>query len=162
MPCTEERNTMTETERLAAIEEIRKLKAAYWRGVDMADGDLVRSILAEDCELDYMGCCTDPQTGADHMPAMNVVLRGRDSWISDAFEGPRVVTVHQGHQAEIEVTGQTSAKGIWVFTDRFFMPDGAPFSRLTGYGHYHDTYELQDGSWKLKTTRITRIRVEVS
>ena len=128
----------------------------------MADGDLVRSILAKDCVLDYMGCCTDPQTGIDHMPEMNVVLNGRDSWISDAFEGPKVVTVHQGHQAEIDVTGNTTASGIWVFTDRFFMPEGAPFSRLTGYGHYYDTYELEDGSWKLKTTRITRIRVEVS
>ncbi len=47
---------MTETERLAAIEAIRQLKARYWRGVDLGDGELVRSVLAEDCELDYHGC----------------------------------------------------------------------------------------------------------
>lgn len=153
---------MTETERLTAIEAIRNLKAAYWRGVDLGDGELVRSILAQDCVLDYMGCCTDPATGVDHMPVMNMVMTGRDSWNTGNLEGPRIVSVHQGHQAEIEVTGETTASGIWVFTDRFFMPEGAPFSRLTGYGHYHDTYEKQDGAWKLKTTRITRIRVEVS
>jgi hypothetical protein len=153
---------MTETERLAAIEEIRQLKAKYWRGVDSGDGDLVRSILAEDCVLDYLGCCTDPATGVDHMPEMNVVLRGRDSWISDAFEGPRVVTVHQGHQHEITVTGAAAAEGIWYFTDRFFMPAGAPFSRLVGYGTYHETYEKAADGWKLKTTRIERIRVETS
>ena len=39
---------MTEAERLGAIEEIRNLKAKYWRGVDFGDGALVRSILADD------------------------------------------------------------------------------------------------------------------
>ena len=153
---------MTENERLGAIEEIKQLKAKYWRGVDSSDGALVRSILAEDCELDYVGCCTDPVSGDDHMPAMNVVLKGRDSWISDALGKDRVVTVHQGHQSEIHVTGANTASGIWSFTDRFFMPAGAPFERLTGYGYYHDTYEKVGGEWMLKTTRISRIRVEVS
>lgn len=153
---------MTENERLAAIEEIRQLKAKYFRGVDTADGDLVRGILAEDCVLDYMGCCTDPATGTDFMPAMNAVLRGRDSWLSDAFKNAGIVSVHQGHNSEITVADETTAEGIWSFTDRFFMPPGADFSRLTGYGHYHETYEKAADGWKLKTTRITRIRVEVS
>lgn len=153
---------MTGTERLAAIEEIRNLKAKYWRGVDSGDGALVRSILAEDCVLDYVGCCTDPVTGIDHMPQMNVVMKGRDSWQTENLEGPRIVTVHQGHQAEIEVTGDTTASAIWVFTDRFFIPPGGAFTRLTGYGHYHETYECCGGKWYLKTTRITRLWVEVS
>ena len=149
---------MKERERLAAIEEIKQLKAKYWRGVDSGDGGLVRSILAEDCVLDYIGCCTDPKTGVDHMPAMNLVLTGRDSWLSDALS--EMVTVHQGHQNEIEITGETTASGVWSFTDRFFMPPGAPFERLVGYGYYHDTYEKVGGTWLLKTTRITRLRVE--
>jgi hypothetical protein len=153
---------MTQAERLAAIEEIRQLKAKYWRGVDASDGDLVRSILAEDCTLDYVGCCTDPASGTDFMPAMNVVLQGRDSWISNAFRDAGIVTVHQGHNSEIALTGENAASGIWSFTDRFFLPPGGPFTRLTGYGHYHDTYAKVDGGWKLQTTRITRLRVEVS
>lgn len=151
---------MTEGERAAAIEDIRDLKAKYWRGVDFADGALVRSILAEDCELDYRGCCTDPATGTDHMPAMNIVLKGRESWLAGALNG--LVTVHQGHQSEIDITGPDSATGIWVFSDRMFMPPGAPFARLTGYGHYHDTYTRTDGRWYLQTTRITRLRVETA
>ena len=153
---------MDEDRRLGAIEAIRQLKAKYWRGVDFADGDLVRSILAEDCELDYVGCCTDPATGIDHLPQMNVVLRGRDAWQTGTLEEPRVITVHQGHQHEITVTGDTAASGIWSFTDRFFMPAGAPFSRLVGYGHYHETYTRKADSWLLQTTRITRLWVEVS
>ena len=152
---------MTKKKRLTAIEAIRNLKAKYWRGVDLADGELVRSILAEDCVLDYRGCCTDPVTGIDHMPQMNLVMRGRSSWQTGNLEEPRLVTVHQGHQAEIEVKGD-GARAIWVFTDRFFMPRGSPFARLTGYGHYHETYEHSGGVWLLKTTRITRLWVEVS
>jgi len=42
------------------------------------------------------------------------------------------------------------------------MPSGAPFERLVGYGYYHETYEKIGSKWLLKTTRITRLRVEVS
>lgn len=150
---------MNESERLAAVEEIRQLKAKYWRGVDSGDGALVRSILAEDCVLDYIGCCTDPKTGTDHLPGMNLVLHGRESWLSDALS--EMVTVHQGHQSEIELTGKDTARGIWAFTDRFFLPPGGPFERLVGYGHYHDTYTKVAGCWLLKTTRITRLHVSV-
>lgn len=153
---------MKKSERLSAIEEIKQLKAKYWRGVDNADGQLVRSILAEDCVLDYVGCCTDPVTGTDHMPQMNMVMKGRDSWQTGNLEEPRLVTVHQGYQCEIEITGDDTASGVWSFTDRFFMPPGAPFERLTGHGYYHETYEKVGGTWLLKTTRITRLRVEVS
>ncbi len=153
---------MTETNRLSAIEDIRQLKAKYWRGVDTHDDELVRSILAEDCVLDYMGCCTDPVTGTDHMPVMNMVMKGREAWNTGNLEGPRTITIHQGHQSEISVTGETAAEGIWYFTDRFFLPTGGPFTRLTGYGTYHDTYEKAADGWKLKTTRIERFWVETS
>lgn len=66
--------------RLAAIEAIRQVKARYFRGVDDRNSSLVRSILAETCVLDYRGCCTDPVSGIDHLPAMNKVMRGRSSW----------------------------------------------------------------------------------
>jgi len=153
---------MTNMQHLSAMAEIREIKAKYWRGVDMSDGALVRSILAEDCVLDYMGCCTDPVSGVDHMPEMNMILRGRDAWPMGEITEPRAVTVHQGHQCEIKIASDFTATAIWAFTDRFFMPPGARFSRLTGYGHYHDTYRKHGGRWLLKTTRITRLWVETT
>ena len=152
---------MTETEQLAAIEAIKQAKARYWRGVDLCDGDLVRSVLAEDCELDYHGCCADPQSGIDHLPSMNMTLRGRDQWISDGMAKYGIVSVHQGHQSDIEITGPDTAKGIWAFTDRMYFPKGGAFTQLTGYGFYHETYIRAGGIWQIKTTRITRISVEV-
>lgn len=153
---------MTEAETLAATEEIKRVKARYFRGVDTADGELVRSILAEDCELDYVGCCTDPNTGADFMPAMNVVLRGRDKWTSDAFKKAGIVSVHQGYNADIEILSATTARAVWAMTDRLFMPPGAPYAAMIGYGYYHETYVKEAGAWKLKTTRIQRLRVETT
>ena len=72
-----------------------------------------------------------------------------------------IVSVHQGHNFELEFTSDTTAKGIWSMTDRLYFPPGGEFSLMTGYGHYHETYE-KVGHWMLKTTRITRIRVEAS
>ena len=152
---------MNDVERVSAVQEIKQLKAKYFRGVDTADGELVRSILAEDCVLDMMGCCTDPATGRDLFPAMNVVMRGRDSWISDGLSRYGIVSAHQGHNVEVEFTGETTANVIWSMTDRLWFPPGEEFSLLTGYGYYHDTCEKVDGSWKLKTSTIKRIRVEV-
>lgn len=152
---------MTETERLAAIEAIRDLKAKYWRGVDSGDAALVRSILAEDCVLDCTGCCTDPTSGIDFLPEMNVVMRGRDSWKGgEALAG--FVTSHQGHQAEIDITGPDSATALWTFTDRFFYPPGMKYRRFTGYGYYHDTYTRAPDGWKLQTMRFTRLWVEAA
>lgn len=151
---------MDTTERLAAIEEIRQLKARYFRGVDTGDGALVRSILAPDCELDYIGCCTDPKSGRDFLPAMNIVLRGRDNWVSDGLAKAGIVSVHHGHNGEIELTSPTTARAVWPMTDRLYMPEGAPCACMTGFGYYHETYEKIGGSWKLKTLRIERLRVE--
>jgi SnoaL-like domain len=153
---------MDPVEQLLATDEITQLKARYFRGVDTCDGDLVRGILAEDCELNYMGCCTDPKTGRDFIPAMNVILRGRSSWRSDGMSRLGIVSVHHGHNFELEFTSDTTARGIWSMTDRLYFPPGGQFSLLTGYGHYLETYERIGRRWMLKTTHITRIRVEAS
>jgi hypothetical protein len=60
----------------------------------------------------------------------------------------------------LEFTSDAAAKGIWSMTDRLYFPPGEEFSLMTGYGHYLETYEKVGGAWLLKTTRITRIRVE--
>ena len=147
---------------LKAIAEIARVKARYFRGVDTADSELVRDILAEDCVLDYMGCCTDPATGRDFMPAMNIVMRGSAAWSSTGLRAAGIVSVHHSHNGEINVTSATEANAIWSMTDRLFMPAGAGFAVMTGYGYYHETYAKIVGVWKIKTLRIQRIRVEAS
>jgi hypothetical protein len=75
----------------------------------------------------------------------------------DQFLGDRP-TVHQGHTPEIELTSDTTATGIWALADIVKLPDG---SDMYGYGHYHETYVKVDGAWKIKTSTLTRLRVDI-
>lgn len=153
---------MDEVERLSAIEAIKQVKARYFRGVDTGDGEMVRPILAEDCLLDYMGCCTDPTTGHDYLPAMNVVMKGRAAWSSGGLRDIGIVSAHHGHNSEIIIESPTTASAVWSMTDRLFMPSGAEYSVMSGYGFYHETYEKIDGNWLIKSLRIERTRVETA
>lgn len=153
---------MDEIERLAAIEAIKQVKARYFRGVDTGNGELVRSILAEDCVLDYMGCCTDPATGRDYLPAMNIVMKGRAAWSSGGLRDVGIVSAHHGHNSEITVESPISASAVWSMTDHLFMPPGGEFAVMTGYGFYHETYEKIGSQWLMKTLRIERTRVEAA
>lgn len=153
---------MQALDRLLAADAIRNAKARYFRGVDSGDGALVRSVLAENCVLDYRGCCTDRATGIDHLPAMNVVLNGRAAFRSGGLAKAGIVSVHQGHGADIKVASADEAEAVWSMTDRLFMPPGAPFRLLTGYGYYHETYVCDGEAWLIRTLRIERIRIEVA
>jgi hypothetical protein len=153
---------MNDVEQLQAIEAIKQVKARYFRGVDTSDGELVRGILADDCVLDYRGCCTDPKSGRDFLPAMNVVLRDSAAWSADGLSAVGIVSVHHGHNGDVTLISDTEASAIWAMTDRLYMPAGAPYSLMTGYGYYHETYVKVGGAWKIKTIRIKRIRVEAS
>jgi hypothetical protein len=68
-----------------------------------------------------------------------------------------VVTVHHGHTPEIELTSATTARGIWAMEDMLRWPDGR---EMHGYGHYHETYELVEDAWRIKTSTLTRLRVD--
>lgn len=151
---------MDEIARLAAIEAIKQVKARYFRGVDTGDGALVRSILAEDCVLDYRGCCVDPATGRDYLPAMNIVMNGRASWSSGGLRDIGIVSAHHGHNSEITIESQTHAQAVWSMTDHLFMPPGGEYVVMTGYGFYHETYEKAGSEWLIKSLRIERTRVE--
>jgi hypothetical protein len=145
----------------ADIEAIRQAKARYIRGVDEGDAALVRSILHPECELDYRGCFVDPATGHDFFPAMGIVLTGREAFGS-ALVDLGIVSVHQVYNPEIELTGATTARAVFPMTDRLWFPAGGTWewAQLTGYGHYRETWEQVGGEWLLKSTTVTRLRVE--
>lgn len=153
---------MNDLERLSAIEEIKQAKARYFRAIDTRDIEMARNIMAEDCVLDYRGSCTDPATGRNFVPDTDSVVHGRNAWSTDALIQAGIVSVHQGHNCEITFDSDTTASVIWSMTDRLYMPAGAAFTLMTGYGHYHETYEKIGRAWKLKTLRLTRLRVELS
>lgn len=149
--------------RLAAIEDIKLLKARYFRAIDTKDRPLLRSILADDAVVDYRGAATDPRTGINHVPsATEAPIAGADAIADSVMQSlAPLVSVHHGCMPEIIVTSDDRAEAIWAMTDRLQPVEAGPFAEMIGWGHYFETYEKSDGGWKIKTMRLTRLRVDV-
>lgn len=135
--------------RLVAIEEIRQLKARYFRTLDRQEWDEFGAVFARD--------------GVLEVPEVDMVSEGRDAivtGVSRALAGAR--TVHHGHMPEIEVTGPDTARGIWAMFDYVEWPPTGAGERvgLQGYGHYHEDYVREDGRWCIARSRLERLRVD--
>jgi len=142
---------MDAVEKLIAMEEIRALKARYFRCVDTKDWQGFGDVFAEDALFDI----------SDDVPG--AVITGREK-IAAAASVPltHCVSVHHGHCPEIEITSPTTAGGIWAMEDilRWSADADTPLRALHGYGHYIETYERIDGAWKIKTMKLKRLRVD--
>ena len=79
-------------QRLVDIEEIKRLKARYFRAVDQKDWELYAQVFARDAHLEV------PEGGVSEDGREAIVAS-----ISTVLEG--VTTVHHGHMPEIEITG---------------------------------------------------------
>ena len=129
------------------VEAIKQLKARYFRTMDTKDWDAMRHVFTDDVVMDTTESGGNVMDGADECMAF---LR---HVIGDA------ITVHHGHTPEIELTTPTTATGIWAMEDMLRWPDGR---ELHGYGHYEETYEKADGVWRIKTLKLTRLRVDLT
>ena len=127
------------------LEAIRRLKARYFRTMDTKDWSAMREVFTDDVVMDTSSSGGGVVEGAD---AFLTFLSGI---LAD------VVTVHHGHMPEIEITGPTTAKGVWAMEDFLQWPNGM---QMRGYGHYHETYEKDDGAWRIRTLTLTRLRVD--
>jgi hypothetical protein len=141
-------------ERLTAIEEIKQLKARYFRCMDMKDWDGQVAVFTPDVEVDVSG---------EMPPGEDGIIRGAQEFVTfNRGHIEDVLTVHHGHMPEIEITSDTTATGTWAMEDMLRWPDGGPMRTLHGYGHYHETYEKVDGEWRIKTMKLTRLRRDVT
>ena len=129
------------------VEAIKQLKARYFRAMDTKDWDAMRRVFTDDVVMDTSESGGGVVTGGDEfMGFLRKVLDG-------------VATVHHGHTPEIELTSPTTAHGVWAMEDMLRWPDGR---ELHGYGHYHETYEKADGVWRIKSSKLTRLRMDMT
>jgi hypothetical protein len=135
--------------RLLAIEEIKQLKARYFRCMDTRRWTELASVFSRDAHLDADGFTADGRDGI--VAFLQRVLR-------DAR------TVHHGHMPEITITSPTTAHGIWAMFDYVEFgssdPDGVAPRGLVGYGHYEEDYVVEDQAWRIAYLRLTRLRVD--
>ena len=141
------------------IEQIRQLKARYFRFMDGKDWAGYRSVFTEDVLFDVRGGMEATRPGADYP---DPPITGADAAVAFIRDGLRdLASAHQGFLPEIALTGPDSARGIWAMTDVLRAGDGAPFRTVRGYGHYHEEYRRIDGEWKIAKLRLTRLLVDV-
>ena len=140
---------MDPIDRLLALEELKQLKARYFRCIDTKQWDEWGDVFTLDAELS--------------VPDAGMSASGRDeivASVSALLEGTR--TVHHGHMPELELTGPDTARGVWAMFDYVEWPTREDGSRngLHGYGHYHEEYRREDGTWRIARSRLERLRTD--
>jgi uncharacterized protein (TIGR02246 family) len=129
------------------IEMIKQLKARYFRTMDTKDWTAMREVFTDDVVINTTDSGGGVVAGADEF------LEFLQAAIGEAS------TVHHGHMPEIELTSETTANGVWAMADIVKWPDG---TELHGYGHYHETYEKVGDRWRIRTSKLTRLRMELT
>ena len=136
----------TDAATLLDIEAIKQLKARYCRLLDTKDWTAWRGIFADD----FL---------SDTSEAGGKVIEGADDFVAFTRKSLRnQATVHQVHAPEIELTSATTARGVWALEDVVRFGAGV---NLRGYGHYQETYVKTDGQWRIKSSKLTRLREDV-
>jgi hypothetical protein len=135
--------------RLVDLEDIKQLKARYFRLMDQKRWDEWGRVFTSNAVME--------------VPEADMVNRGRTEivrTVSAALEGAR--TVHHGHMPEIELMDTGAARGTWAMFDYVEWRPNEDGSRvgITGYGHYVEEYEREDGEWRIARTRLDRLRVD--
>ena len=126
---------MNENERLAAIEDIKALRARFARCMDTKQWVAMHDTISNDCVFDARmeGVVDDLWIGAEDIVAN--IRRNLET----------AVSVHHAHMPEIEITSPTTARALWSFNNRGAL------------GHYQDEYALGDDGWRISAMTMTWI-----
>ncbi|MFD7008520.1 nuclear transport factor 2 family protein [Rhodococcus jostii] len=135
--------------RLESIEEIRNLKARYFRCVDLRLWSEFADLFTDDLQVNFAESTSDP--------------KGKSEFVASvARHFVTGYSVHHGHVPEIEIVDDTHATGIWPMYDRVESPADSDYVSHEGWGHYTESYRrCDDGQWRIYRSSLTRIRREI-
>ena len=136
-------------QQLSDLEDIRQLKARYFRCIDTGAEAELATLFAEDVAIDLRG------------GSYRLQVNGRTDmvdFIGSSFNSD-VVAMHHGHTPEIAFTGDDEAGGTWYLHDRFIDP--ARGTDTVGSSLYHDTYRRTPDGWKIAASEYQRVFEEV-
>lgn len=138
--------------RLEAIEAIRALKARYFRLMDTKQWDALAGVFTRDLKV--------------LTPEGAIYVEGGPAYAKSLRHSlERAVSCHQGLTAEIEVLDDRNATGVWAMQDVIEWHYAHPrmgWKAILGRGHYHETYRIEDGAWRIATLTLTRLRLDIT
>lgn len=130
------------------IEAIKRLKHKYFRCLDSKLWDELAECFTEDATTSY----TD---GKYSFRGVEAIIE----FLKKSLGADTVISMHQGHQPEIDITSETTAKGIWTSEAGLIITDRNVSTREVNF--YHDEYVKVGGQWKMKHTGYKRLFEEV-
>ncbi|PWI10449.1 nuclear transport factor 2 family protein [Streptomyces sp. NWU339] len=133
---------------LKDVEEIKRLKARYFRYVDLHWWPELRSLFTDDAVFEIGESSSAPRTTEEFVTSVGRHLG-------------EAMSVHHGHMPEIEIVDAGTAHGIWSMFDVVEPSPSSGYPVLTGYGHYTEDYRKVDGQWRIARLRLTRLRRSV-
>lgn len=140
---TESARIQTSLGRLEDLEAIKRLKYKYLRCVDTKSLTGLAECFTEDATTSYEG-------GKHSLTGREAIMR---FFQTDNFR--QIVTMHNVHHPEIEITGAATARATWALED--YVIDVKANWSLHGSAFYEDEYVKADGQWKIKHTGFKRV-----
>jgi hypothetical protein len=150
-------------ERLNQLEALKGLKARYCRYCDNKDWDNFLALFTKDAVFDVRtGASPDGDMSNDRFTdsGLQVGIENISAFVLSM--SANIISVHHCHTPEIEIKSDTTATGIWAMEDRLQFSGDVAIKSLHGFGHYNETYERVDGTWLIKTLRLSRLRVDLA
>jgi hypothetical protein len=136
-----------ECARLKNIEAIKELKSHYWRCIDDKLWDELADCFSLNARVHY---------GFDvNLEGKKLIARFFKGLVSQQFS----VSVHQGHNPEIQIINEFNAKGHWQL-DQFGIENSTGQAIKIG-ASYDDEYFFEDGVWKISSSKINYIYRQV-
>ena len=137
-------------ERIRVLEDIEAIKNAkyrYWYCLDKKLWDELPDCFAENAVADYG---PDPEYEGRFVGGDAIVRYCKWGTGEECMR-----TVHQGHNPQIEITGDGTARGTWELY--FHMIDEEKKSVFQMGGFYHDEYVKEGEVWKISSQLFSRI-----
>lgn len=143
---------MNAVDRLAAIDDIKQLKARYFRALSSKDWLLFETTVAPDACFDL----------GEYLPGD--VVMGIDGIVRKVAASLAAGTsIHHGHSPEIEIASGVVANGVWATEDLFreYEGVGSSIKSMRAYGYCFETYRRINGFWRIQTLQLKRLRVDI-
>jgi hypothetical protein len=125
---------------LEDLEAIRQLKYRYFRCLDLKLWDEMRECFTPDATVEY-------GDGQYRFQGVDAIL---DFLVRSLGNESGSLGSHQGHQPEIELTGPTTARGVWALDNYLFQPARQRALRIAAF--YRDEYVKSGGRWRIAHT----------
>ncbi|WP_461175190.1 nuclear transport factor 2 family protein (plasmid) [Arthrobacter sp. Z1-9] len=135
-------------------EDVRRLKARYFRYIDLKRWSDLRALFSDRAEI--LGFSFSPAGPDTFVEAVGAYMSG-------------VVSIHQGFMPQLEPRSNNSIRGIWSMFDQLtWEPDSREEQGfhvpgmwgIRGYGHYEEEYVRTAEGWRISFLKLSRLRIE--